>query len=308
MMRSLFLYLSAAGWARGITMKLPVARKTARRFVAGEELSEAVAAAKVLNDKGMLVSLDLLGENVFSEADAQRAKQGYLELLDAIDKNKLNSSISIKLTQLGLDISEELATNNMRDLLRRAKAIGQEVTIDMESTQYTDVTLRVFRTLMKEFDNIGTVIQAYLYRSEADMHQLSADGATIRLCKGAYKEPPEHAYPEKADVDANYVKLMQLFMAEKNRQKGAYLQVATHDPKMVAATEKFVKENNIPNNQFEFQMLYGIRTALQDELAQKGYQVRIYVPYGNQWYPYFMRRLAERPANVWFFAKSLFSR
>lgn len=308
MLRNTFLYLSGAGWARGTVTHLGMARRSVRRFVAGETLAEAVKIAKELNAKGMSVSLDLLGENVHTEADSKRAVREYIGILDAIYEHQLDSNISIKPTQLGLDMGEELCADNLRAILRKAQDIDQTVNIDMEGSPYTDATLRIFRQLNQEFDNIGTVIQAYLYRSEKDMDELGNEGAVIRLCKGAYKEPAEIAFPEKEDVDANFVKLVQLYMAEEKRKTGAYLKVATHDPAMIEATKKFVKENDVPRDSFEFQMLYGIRRETQEELVADGYRMRVYVPYGTEWYPYFMRRLAERPANVWFIAKSVFSR
>lgn len=308
MLRSSFLYLSNAGWSRKFVTNLGLARKAARRFVAGEQLHEAIDAAAELNKKGLLVSLDLLGESVFNESQANHAADEYIGLLEAIKANDLKSSASVKLTQLGLDISDEVCLNNMRRLLTKAKELDVPITIDMESTAYTDRTIQIFRTLRQEFDGVGTVIQAYLYRSEADMQQFATEGARIRLCKGAYKEPPDKAFPEKADVDANYIKIMQQYMTPENIQKGAYLEVATHDPNMIEGTCQNIAKHNIPSDKFEFQMLYGIRPATQLELAQQGYQVRVYVPYGTEWYPYFMRRLAERPANAWFILKNLFSK
>ncbi len=308
MFRTTFLYLSNAGWSRKFVTSLGLARKAARRFVAGETLQEAVDAARELNKKGLLVSLDQLGESVHNEQQANRATDEYIGLMEAIKANDLRSTSSVKLTQLGLDISDDLCLNNMRRLLTKAKELGVAVTIDMEGTAYTDRTIQLFRTLRQEFDNVGTVIQAYLYRSQADMEQLAAEGARVRLCKGAYKEPADKAFPQKADVDDNYVKLVHEYMTPGNVQLGAYLEVATHDPKMIDAARHHVTKHEISADKFEFQMLYGIRTATQLELAQQGYQVRVYVPYGTEWYPYFMRRLAERPANIWFIAKNFFTK
>jgi proline dehydrogenase len=285
-----------------------VARRMARRFVAGETLDEGLAAAREMNEKGLMVSLDLLGESVHDEVTAISATDAYVNLLQAIHKNTLDANISVKPTQLGLDISEQLCADNLRRMLTTAQECGTSVNIDMESSKYTDATIKIFRQLSQEFDNVSTVIQSYLRRSEADMTHLADEGSTVRLCKGAYKEPPDVAFPEKVDVDANYVKLMQAYMADDNRQKGAYLKVATHDPNMIDATLQYVKEHNIPVDQFEFQMLYGIRTKTQFELHEQGYQMRVYIPYGTEWYPYFMRRLAERPANLWFLLKNVFTR
>lgn len=308
MLRSTFLYLSTASWARKSVTGFFLARRAARRFVAGETLEEAIAAAKVLNQKGLMVSLDHLGESVHDEAAATSATESYLACLQGIADHKLDSDVSVKLTQLGLDINENIAVENMRRILVKAAEVGTTVTIDMESSAYTESTLRIFRQLMQEYKNVGTVIQSYLRRSEADMQQLAAEGAAIRLCKGAYKEPPELAFPEKSDVDKNYVTILEQFMGQANRQRGAYLKIASHDLKIIEAAVAYIQKHQIPADQFEFQMLYGIRPQTQLELRQKGYQMRVYVPYGTEWYPYFMRRLAERPANVWFMAKNLFSR
>lgn len=255
-----------------------------------------------------MVSLDQLGESVHDEEQARVAVAEYMEILDAIYTNKLDANISVKLTQVGLDIGEDFCISNMRRILAKASEIGTSVNIDMESSHYTEATLRVFEELRQDFANVGTVIQSYLYRTEDDMRSLAEVGATIRLCKGAYKEPPSIAFPEKADVDANYVKCMKFFMEEAYRKQGAYLKIATHDQAIIDAALDYVKTNDIPSDQFEFQMLYGIRTQTQMELKNQGYRVRVYVPYGTQWYPYFMRRLAERPANLWFILKNLFAR
>jgi proline dehydrogenase len=308
MMRSFFLYISASTAARRIVMRLPFSRQVAKRFVAGETLEDAISATRALNAKGMLVTLDHLGENVHTEADAAKATQAYLDLLDRIAQTGVKSNASLKLTQLGLDVGEAVCMTNMRHILTRAAQHGNFIRIDMESTAYTERTLRIFRTLRDEygFRNVGVVIQSYLRRSESDMRDLAAEGANVRLCKGAYKEPPELAFPEKPDVDASYVRLMQDYLSEPARATGAYIGVATHDDKMIAATQAYATQHHIPKDRFEFQMLYGIRPQRQQQLVAEGYKMRVYVPYGTEWYPYFMRRLAERPANVWFLAKNLF--
>ena len=303
LLRRILLYLSVAGWARSIMSRWGVARRVALRFVAGETLDEAVSATKALNDRNLLASLDYLGESVKRAEDTREVVQTYRDLLKRIHEQDLKASISLKLTHFGLDISENLCQTNLRYVLTDAKQFGIPVTIDMENTPYTDITLKIYRTMRDEynFDNVGTVIQAYLRRSEADMQALGAEGAHIRLCKGAYLESPEHAFPDKADVDANYAKILRQYL-----QTPGYLCIATHDEKMIEAGEKAIKE--LKPTRYEFQMLYGIRSTRQDELAAAGYSVRVYVPFGAAWYPYFMRRLAERPANVWFFARSLFRR
>lgn len=303
LLRRILLYLSVAGWARNLMSRWSVARRVALRFVAGETLDEAVSATKALNARNLSASLDYLGESVKRAEDTAEVVQTYRELLKRIHEQGLKASVSLKLTHFGLDISEELCQTNLRRVLTDAKQFGIPVTIDMENTPYTDITLRIYRTMRDEydFDNVGTVIQAYLYRSEADMQALGSEGAHIRLCKGAYLESPEHAFPNKPDVDANYAKILRQYL-----QTPGYLCIATHDEKMIQAGEAAVKE--FKSTRYEFQMLYGIRSARQEELAAAGYPVRVYVPFGAAWYPYFMRRLAERPANVWFFARSFLRR
>ncbi len=309
MFRSFFLYLSASTRTRRTLTSLPFATRLSRRFVAGETLDDAISVVRALNAKGMLVSLDHLGENVHTQADAERATQAYIDLLNRIAQAGVNSNVSLKLTALGLDISEDLCIANMRHILTCAKDTGNFVRIDMEGSAYTERTLRVFRTLRADysFDNVGVVIQAYLYRSEQDVRQLAVEGANIRLCKGAYKEPPAVAFPEKADVDANYIKLMQLYLSDEARARGAHIGVATHDENMINATKRYVAEHNIAKDRVEFQMLYGIRPQAQQQIVADGYKMRVYVPYGTEWYPYFMRRLAERPANVWFVLRHIVS-
>jgi len=305
MLRRLLLYLSAAVWARRLVTGWGFARRAARRFVAGETLDEAVEVTRTLNARKLAVSLDYLGESVRQESDTHEVVVSYRALLHQIHESKLDTSISLKLTHLGLDIGEKLCQTNLRQILTDAQQFGIPVTIDMENTPYTDVTLRMYRTMRDEygFDNVGTVIQSYLRRSEEDMRALGAEGAHIRLCKGAYLEPPELAFPDKADVDANYVRIMRDYL-----QSPGYLCIATHDENMIQAAEAAIREFNISPDRYEYQMLYGIRPARQEELVKAGYKVRIYVPFGAAWYPYFMRRLAERPANLWFFARSFFRR
>jgi proline dehydrogenase len=306
LLRRILLYLSAAGWARGLVSRLGFARRMARRFVAGETLAEAIEATRALNRDGLLVTLDYLGESVLKAEDTHEVVRMYRDILAQIEAHGLKSSVSLKLTHLGLDISEDLCMTNLRHILTEAKARGMiPVTIDMESTLYTDRTLRIYRTLRDDYDfaNLGTVIQAYLYRSADDMRQLADENAHIRLCKGAYLESPEVAFPEKSDVDANYIRLMRDYLTTPTH---AYLCIATHDEKMIAAAESIVGQDKVSPARYEFQMLYGIRSQRQHDLVKAGYRMRVYVPFGEAWYPYFMRRLAERPANLWFFARSLF--
>jgi len=305
MLRRFLLYLSAAGWARRLVTGWGVARRAAGRFVAGETLDEAVAATQALNGRKLATSLDYLGESVTRAEDTEDVVATYRALLQRIHQSKLDAGLSLKLTHLGLDINEELCQANLRLILTDAQSFGVPVTIDMENTPYTDMTLWIYRTMRDEygFDNVGTVIQSYLRRSEADMRELGAEGAHIRLCKGAYLEPPELAFPDKADVDANYVRIIRAYL-----QSNGYLCIATHDENMIQAGEAAIREYPVPPDRYEFQMLYGIRPARQVELVEAGYRVRVYVPFGAAWYPYFMRRLAERPANLWFFARSFFRR
>jgi proline dehydrogenase len=305
MLRLFLLYLSRAGWARGLITRWGFARRMARRFVAGETLEDALNASQALNQRGLLVTLDYLGESVAHAEDTVAVVQMYRALLDRIHTRALQASISLKLTHLGLDISEELCQTNLRHILTDARAWSIPVTIDMENTPYTDVTLRIYRTMRDEygFSNVGTVIQSYLRRSETDMAALGVEGAHIRLVKGAYLEPPELAFPDKADVDSSFIQLMRAYLSSPG-----YLCIATHDEQMIAAGQSAVKALGLPPERYEFQMLYGIRATRQEELAKAGHQMRVYVPFGEAWYPYFMRRLAERPANVWFFARGFFSR
>lgn len=307
MLRKFLLYLSAATWARNLVTKWGFARRAALRFVAGETQDAAFDVVRNLNEKGLHVTLDYLGESVAKADDTIEVVSTYQELARRIKAEGLNSDLSLKPTHLGLDISEELCFENLRQILTTAKANDVSIRIDMESSKHTDLTLRIYRALRDEhgFDNLGTVIQAYLFRSEADMKALAAEGAHIRIVKGAYLESPSIVYAEKADVDTNFIKLADQYLLAG---PPAYLAIATHDENMIAAAEKTIREHNIPANQYEFQMLYGIRPTRQEEIAKAGHLMRVYVPFGEAWYPYFVRRLAERPANVWFFAKSFFSR
>jgi proline dehydrogenase len=308
-LRLLLLYLSHAPWARQVVGDLPLARRVAARFVAGETINEALLTALTLNRQGMAATLDYLGESVTTEAEAAGARDEILRLLQRIEDTGVDANVSVKLSQLGLKLDATRALENVRCIVERASQVGNRIRIDMEDSSLVDKTLEIYRTLRQEgFTNVGAVIQAYLYRSEADVRQLIQEGASVRLCKGAYAEPAHIAFPVKADTDANYVRLMQLMLGEEARQKGVKLAVATHDEAMVQATINFARDNGISADEFEFQMLHGIRRELQRKLVQQGYQVRIYVPYGRAWYPYLMRRLAERPANIWFFVSNFVRR
>jgi proline dehydrogenase len=301
MLRSLLLRLSKNPRLGRWIITFGATRRMARRFVPGEDLAQAMEAARQCNRSGMTVSLDHLGENVSSRGEAEHARQTYEAILDRIAAEPLDANISLKLTHLGLDLDEEFCLAQVLAVAERAAALGTFVRVDMENSTYTERTLRIVKRVRARTDGVGTVIQAYLQRSEHDVQDLLAAGCPIRLVKGAYKEPPEIAFPHKKQVDANFVSLMRMLLAS-----GLYHAIATHDPKMIAATTQFAAERGIANDQFEFQMLYGIRTDLQSRLVREGYRVRVYIPFGQHWFPYFMRRLAERPANLLFFVKNLF--
>jgi proline dehydrogenase len=276
-------------------------RRMARRFVAGEELDDAVSTARACNQAGMKVSLDYLGENVASTGDARRACNTYLAIFDRIAREQLDANVSLKLTQLGLDLDERLCQELVGSIVERAAGYGNFVRIDMEGSAYTARTIELAKRMRAKSPAVGAVIQAYLYRSERDIEDLLRIGCRIRLCKGAYQEPAEIAFPKKADVDANFVKLVQRLLSS-----GIHHGIATHDPRMIDATIDFAAKSGIEKGQFEFQMLYGIRGDLQRQLVRDGYRMRIYIPFGRDWLPYFMRRLAERPANLLFFLRNLF--
>jgi proline dehydrogenase len=297
MLRNALLYLSNQPRVFKFVRNNRLAKHFARRFVPGETIPEALATVRELNAKGITASLDLLGESVYTESEARAARDEYLTLLDSIHAAKLDGNVSVKLTAMGLDIDHELCVVVMQDILARAQKYGTFVRIDMEASAYTDITLKLFeeRLYPTYKENVGVVLQSYLYRTFDDVQHMNALRARVRLCKGAYKEPSAVAYPDKKDVDANYVKCMQELLSNGN-----YPGIATHDPAMINATKKWAKEQGIASDRFEFQMLYGVRRDLQESLVKEGYRVRCYVPFGSQWYPYLMRRLAERPANVAF--------
>jgi len=301
MLRSILLKLSESkGFAQWVTRNA-MTRRMSHRFVAGETLDEALEAARACNEQGMLATLDYLGENVSTTADAQKARDAYLEIFDRIAREKLNANVSCKLTQLGLDLSSEFCEGLVLSIAERAASYDSFLRIDMEGSPYTERTIELVRRVRAQTPAVGTVIQSYLYRSENDVNQLLGVGCRIRLCKGAYKEPVDVAYPRKSDVDANYVRLMRMLLPS-----GFYHGIATHDPQMIAQTIRWAAEKQISKDDFEFQMLYGIRKDLQRRLVRDGYRLRIYIPYGQDWFPYVMRRLAERPANLSFFLRNLF--
>ena len=303
MLRSALLYLSGQKQIFKFVRNNRVAKSFANRFVAGETLDTALAAVARLNSRGITASLDLLGESVHNEAEARAAGQAYITMLDRIHERKADANVSVKLTAMGLDISEELCVAVMHKILQRARDYGSFVRIDMESSEYTQRTLDLFeqRLYPAYRENVGIVLQSYLYRTFADVQRANLLKARVRICKGAYMEPETVAYPDKKDVDANYVKCMHELML-----KGNYPGIATHDEGIIRNAKAFAKANDIASNRFEFQMLYGVRRDLQDRLVREGYRMRVYVPFGTQWYPYLMRRLAERPANVAFLTGNVF--
>jgi proline dehydrogenase len=298
--RSFFLFLSRRKWLRSWLETSSLARRLSSRFVAGETLDAALAVSRKLNAEGITVTLDHLGESVTSLAEAAEARDVYLATQRTIGESGIQANVSLKLTQFGLDISPAACSDNVGQLVRHAAETQSFIRVDMESSEYTQRTLDVVKDLHAKYGAVGVVIQAYLYRSRKDIEMLNERGIRVRLCKGAYLEPPDAAYQKKKDVDANYVELMKLLL-----DKGTYPAIATHDERMIAATKAYAAERKVARDAFEFQMLYGIRRDLQRQLAGEGYRLRLYVPFGVAWYPYYMRRLAERPANVFFILRNL---
>jgi proline dehydrogenase len=303
MLKDTMLYLAKQEAIREFLMHNPAARKMARRFVAGETLDEAIAATKVLNERHISVTLDHLGENVSDKAEAEGAARDYITILDCIHSQDAEANISIKLTALGLDIAPMLCQANLARVLRRAQDLQTFVRVDMESSAYTKRTLDLVIEAHAEHGNVGTVIQSCLYRSPEDVARLVERRVRVRLVKGAYLEPVAVAYPRKSDVDTAYVELMHTLL-----EHGVYPAIATHDERIIEEAKRFACTRGISRARFEFQMLYGIRRDLQERLAREGYNVRIYVPYGTQWYPYLTRRMAERPANLIFVASNALRR
>ncbi len=302
MLRKTLLYLSNQPRVFRFIRGNGLAKKFANRFVAGETLPDALAAVRALNQRGITASLDLLGESVTNDREARAARDAYLELLGRIHDEQLDANVSVKLTAMGLDISEDLCVSIMQDVLTRAREVNSFVRLDMESSAYVDRTLKLFYDrLYPSFKaSVGIVLQSYLYRTGDDVERATTAHCRVRLCKGAYKEPPSVAYPDKRDVDRNYVNCMQLLLDKSN-----YPGIATHDPAIIDATKAYARDRSISYDQFEFQMLYGVRRDLQERLVREGFRLRVYVPFGTQWYPYLMRRLAERPANVAFITGSV---
>lgn len=299
MLKDTMLYLARQDVIRDFVTHNGAARRVVRRFVAGETLDEAIAVTRTLNAKHISVSLDHLGENVNDAAEARAAADDYITILERIHAEGAEANISIKLTALGLDVDAQLARENLVRVLGRAQEYGIFVRVDMESSAYTQRTVDLVCELHKQYQNVGTVVQSMLYRTPEDVNRLIEQKIRMRLVKGAYLEPPDVAFPHKSDVDAQYLALLRTLLL-----RGTYPAIATHDERMINATRRFSAEHAIPYARFEFQMLYGIRRDLQEDLARAGYNVRIYVPYGTQWYPYLSRRMAERPANLIFVASN----
>lgn len=299
MLRDTLLYLSEQPTLKRL-LSGRMARPLVRRFVAGETLNDAMDAVRRLNDAGLTASLDYLGESVNRAEDAGAAALQYITILHAIERQGARANASLKLTQMGLDVDRALCVRNVERIIAQAAQFGNFIRVDMEGSDYTQVTLDIFKELFAKHKNVGVVIQSYLYRSEADVRELNVLGARVRLCKGAYSEPESVAFPRKADTDENYIKLMRLLLSE-----GVYPGIATHDERMIDATREFAAREDIPPDRFEFQMLYGVRRDLQAQLLRDGYRMRVYVPYGGEWYPYLVRRLAERPANILFILRGI---
>jgi proline dehydrogenase len=300
--RSALIWLSRHEGLKDFATSFRFFKKLTTRFVAGDTVDEVIPIIREINAENGTASFDHLNESVESATEAEREVAEYLNILAKIDEQKVRSNVSIKLTQFGLGIDPELAYRNARRVVEEAHRRGNFVRVDMEDSSVTQTTIDIFKRLRAEFglNDVGIVLQSYLYRTLADAQELIKLPARIRICKGAYFEPPEVAFSDKKDVDANYVKVMQLLLSS-----GIYHGIATHDPKMIDATINFAQREGIGKEKYEFQMLYGIRRDLQHQLARDGFNMRVYVPYGKHWYPYFMRRLAERPANIWFVLKNL---
>ena len=304
MLRAAFISLSESKSLRSAAEKTWLGLRLSRRFVAGTTIEEALGATQAMNRLGLGVSVDNLGENVTNPEEARHSAQLYHQLLDQMHARGLNANVSLKLTHMGLDVDEAMAYEIASGVVQHAARINNFVRIDMEGSAYTQRTLEFVHRLHRQPENaghVGAVVQSYLYRSEKDVEQLLAERIRIRLCKGAYKEPPEIAFEKKADVDANYVKLMKMLL-----KSGVYHGIATHDENMIRATIEFARKEKIAASAFEFQMLYGVRRDLQQKLVKDGWRCRVYIPFGTEWYPYLMRRLAERPANAIFILKNLF--
>lgn len=319
MLRSFLIYLSRAAWAQTLVTRWSFAWHAASRFVAGESAEDAIRVIRKLNEQGINATLDHLGEHTSTANEAERATDDILLILNEIDKARVRANVSIKLTQIGMGLDEEICRQNLVRILEQVKKCNNFLRVDMEDTPYTDITTSLYQSMLQRGFNtrqVGLVMQSYLYRAEADTRRLLHYRTHIRLVKGAYREPPDKAYPKKADTDANFDLLTKIMIdaalrIEPNKVSSdgripPVPAIATHDEKRIAFAKQYTEKVGLPKEAIEFQMLYGIRRDLQEQLVREGYPVRVYVPYGTHWYPYFMRRLAERPANIWFFVSNFF--
>lgn len=317
MLRSIIIYLSRAAWAQHLVSNWGFVRKAASRFIAGTQIDEAMRVVRELNARGINATLDHLGEHTNTPEEAQQATDDIFKTLDVLGvDSSTKCNVSIKLTQIGLGLDEEICIQNLERILARARKINTFVRVDIEDTPYTDQTINLCYAMReKGYENVGMAVQSYLFRAEADTRRIAQDGITIRLVKGAYKEPPDKAFPKKVDVDANYDLLSKILIDSSLAQNSQLSPdgrvppipaIASHDEKRIAFAKSYAEKVGLAKTGLEFQMLYGIRRDLQDQLAKEGYPVRVYVPFGTHWYPYFMRRLAERPANLWFFISNFF--
>ena len=319
MLRSFLIYLSKAIWAQKLVTRWGFAWRAASRFVAGESVEDAIRVVRELNDKGINATLDHLGEHTSTAEEADKATDDILLILNEIDKAGVKANISIKLTQIGMGLNEEICRHNLGRILEQVKTHGNFLRIDMEDTPYTDITISLYHSMLEQgydVNHVGLVIQAYLFRSEEDIRKLLKESTRIRLVKGAYMEPPDKAYPKKADTDANFDLLTKIMLDAAHEFESDTINldkrippipaIASHDDKRIAFAKQYAEKIGLSRTSIEFQMLYGIRRDLQEQLVKEGYPVRVYVPFGAQWYPYFMRRLAERPANIWFFISNFF--
>jgi len=319
MLRSLLIYLSKAAWAQKLVTSWGFAWRAASRFIAGEGAEDAIRVVRELNAKGINATLDHLGEHTSTAEEASNATEDILAILSEIDKAKVRANVSIKLTQIGMGLDESICRQNLIRVLERAKECGNFVRIDIEDTPYSDVTIAIYNAMLERgfaTQNMGMAVQSYLYRAEEDVRKLLETGARFRLVKGAYKEPADKAFPKKADTDANYDLLTKIMIDANLKLQNNTLSddgrvppipaIATHDGNRIDFAKQYIEKVGLPKTGIEFQMLYGIRRDLQEQLVKEGYPVRVYVPFGTHWYPYFMRRLAERPANIWFFVSNFF--
>ncbi len=304
-LKSILLLLSKNKFVENNVRRFEISRTAAFRFVSGEKLEDAIDAAKDANELGIMATIDHLGESVKDEALAGKATDVYVRVLERIAESGVDSNISVKLTQLGLDIDYDLCLQNLERIVQKASEFNNFVRMDMEDSPYTQKTLDIFKTLRKKYPNVGIVLQTYLYRTEKDVEEVIENGYGLRLCKGAYTESKEIAFPKKAQVDQNFIHLLEMVFSEKARKNGVVVGVATHDEKIIDWTKSFTRNNGVGKDEFEFQMLFGIRKKLQEELVKEGYKMRAYIPFGTHWYPYYMRRLAERPSNLLSFFRTI---